>query len=268
MALRAFAGYVLFGEPSFVPPKNDDSETISWTWDANPLVLVSRLRRDFFVPNDVWLREPTEADLVKWYTRPMKFEDVGKKVDRAEKAVTFCAGVTFLGTLTSAWMNKDIPSAADAPKDTKGRMVGPVFDKAIFLYPETNNRQVFDLNQFRDSATRALIPQRVNEAWIRVVKHIMSRDAEVAKAGGYSGLFESHLGRPPEMILLPLQDLLKHSSDVGQAAYGHTLASIPHTRNGTHLGGLHDYAVHYATSWPIVEAARKRISAWKVNEAA
>lgn len=234
-----------------------DDPTPTPAWDPNPLVVVSRRNRNFLFPAAVLLRDPTPEDLLRWY---------GPKADpaeRAEQTVTVLAGITFLGAMTTCWKLKDIRNASEAPQDAKGRPVPPSYDSCLLVNPENSTRNSFDLPQFRDRATRAILGPKVHEAWKRVFAFLKTRDEEQTKQGQL-GLWATAGGYDaPEMMLMPLRDALEHRTDLGQQAYGITLAAIPWVRNATHLGALHDHACHHAQAWPLVEAARKRIAAWR-----
>lgn len=247
--------------------KQNDDQEVRQGWDPNPMVAVSRRTRNFLFPASVLLREPTEADLVKWYAPKKVAPDKAPEVTNIdEQTLTLQAGITFLGCMTTAWALKDVRSASEAPQDGRGRPVAPPYDKCLLVYPENTTRSTFELPQFRDRATRGILGTEVNKAWMRVLAFLKGRDDELTKKGQL-GLWTAVGGYDaPEVMILPLRDILEHKSDLGQQAYGMTLAAIPWHRNATHLGALHDYACHHAQSWPLVDATRKRISAWRLPE--
>lgn len=241
--------------------KQQQQEALTPAWDPNPLVVVSRRTRNLVFPAAVLQREPTKEDMIKWYGPTSKAED------RDDKIVTVQAGITFLGTLTTAWTLKEITKSSDAPKDDKGRPLAPAPQTTLQVSPENTARNIFALPMFRDKATQALLCGEVSKAWMRVFKHLQARDEDLVLAGQL-GLFTTSGGfDAPEIMLLPLRDVLEHKTDLGQQGFGMTLNAIPTHRNATHLGALHDHACHYPQSWQIVEAARRRVQVWRNSEA-
>lgn len=233
-------------------------------WDADPLVLVSRRPRVLVFPQSILLREPSKEDAERFAfgAKDQKGESV-RAADRQEVTMQVNAGVTFLGSWTTAWKLLNVEDASKAPRDARGRPVPPPYDSCVLVYPTTKARTMFDGPQFRDPATRAILGHQVSQAFKRVFAWIEMQDLEVSQIQGTVGLWQTPPGyESPELMLIPLKEVFAQKGAKGQWAHASMTASLKWFKDATHLGALHDYACRMEGGWNTAMACRDRARAW------
>lgn len=223
-------------------------------WDADPMVLCSRHGRMLSFPTLLLLREPTEADKAL-LAAPLELGKI-----RDESMMTVLAGVNFLGALTTAWDPLMFRAASHqaAPK------AAPPTDRCILVAPYSRNVNLADRVGFKDRETGVVKPEAVHAAWMRVVTWLQAQEAAQVARDGQANvpMFATEQGYDaPELVLCKLSEVLKQQTEAGEHGYRHALGAIPHARDGSHLGALHDYAVRSPASWTLAQACRTRAAA-------
>lgn len=221
----------------------------SFEWTRDPLVLVSRRIRDIAFPGALLLRDPTEEDLRRWR------DPNSRNSGASEHKVRVLAGVTFLGALTSAWALRAVSGPGQAPRGA------PADDAMILVQPTSSASGVLGGHQFIDRETRAVVPQRVHEAWLRVFRWLKQEDLRSAEERGDRPLLFCPADGfdVPEVMLVRLSEVLRHTSEDGRMAYPAVTNSLRWHKDGRHLGALHDYAVREPAAWPLVTEIRARL---------
>ena len=217
-------------------------------WDRDPIVVASRRARVLYFPAKLLLAEVTEVDLAKWSHK----DSTG--MERGDASVRIEAGVTFIGAFTTQWALRTVTSTAQAPKSS------PPFDACTLLWPSsTTDNTIKKAAAFRVPGTSDVSPAAVNAGWLRVFAYLRKQEERVlADTGAPSlALFTALDGfDAPEVIVTRLSDILGQRTEAGQHAHPHLANAIAYSKNGRHLGALHDYAVRHPGAWSIVESCR------------
>jgi hypothetical protein len=113
---------------------------------------------------------------------------------------------------------------------------------------------------FKDRESGRANPAVQHAAWRRVVAYLEARGRALREADpGEFDLFHPEGGAEgPEVMLLPLADMLYRRGQNGQQAEAATLSAIPWCRSSDHLGALHDYAIRVPGALNIATACRSR----------
>ena len=215
-----------------------------WEWQSNPTVLVSKRTRKVQFPRALLNGEATPEQMAKWLAPE------STSIERSETTLTMLAGVTFLGTWTSAWALRGIGSAGQAPK-------GALAESSMVLVTPPS-AQVIDARGFKDRESGRPRPDVQHAAWLRVLAYLRARGKLLAEAGDFDMWSPDDGAEGPEVMLMPLDDLLRRKTHAGQQAEAATLAAIPWCRASDHLGALHDYAIRHSASAAIATACRAR----------
>lgn len=221
-------------------------------WDPDPLVLCSRRSRVIPFPTALLLRAPTAAELAAIDAPP----EAGKVRD--ESYLTVLAGVNFLGTWTTAW-DPGLHRAASSQAAPRG---APANDRCILVAPYSRNAVLERRAGFVDRETGILMPEAVHAAWLRVLEWLRGR--ERAQVEGPAGQANVPLFLPepgfdaPEFVLCRVSEVLSQRTQDGSHGYAHVHAAVEYTKDGAHLGALHDYAARTTTGWSLALACRAR----------
>jgi hypothetical protein len=223
-------------------------------WDADPVVLCSRRARIIPFPTVLLLREPTAADLQAINAPP----ELGRVRD--ESQMTVLAGVNFLGAFTTAWdpLMFRAASAQAAPRSA------PNTDHCILVAPYCRNGDLSKRPGFFDRDTGRVRTEAVHAAWLRVLAWLRTREAAQVERDGQANvpLFVAEQGYDaPEFVQCRLSEVLTQRSESGQHAFQHAQGAVLHSKDGAHLGALHDYAVRTPTGWTLATACRQRAMA-------
>lgn len=228
-------------------------------WTANPIVVVSKRMRNLNFPAVLLARDATAEELEAWRKGPTDIAAPRLPVF----TLTLNAGVTFLGALTTQWKYLDVNNRQSAPRNP------PNVDDCALLMPTSNaNSQILNKDdpQFkaRDAEGRPnhelTDPNRIAEMWVRVLGYYQAEEEAQLKAGAYVGapLFRAMRGfDAPELTVGYLADFLASKGEAAREAYPYLAANVRGTRDGAHLGALHDYAVRAERGWDFVVKARE-----------
>lgn len=217
-----------------------------WAWQhpEHVMVLVSKRMRNVQFPRALLDRDATPEQMAKWLA------PTSTAAERNEATLNINAGVTFLATWTSAWAYRDAASPSQVPK-------GAPQEAAMVLVvpPATGNLSARD---WKDRDSGRPNPQVQHAAWRRIVEYLKARGAALREAGDFDMWTADDGAEGPEVMLIPLADMLGRKTDAGRQAEAATLAAIPWCRESAHLGALHDYAARSPGSWNIATACRAR----------
>jgi len=217
-------------------------------WDRDPIVVASRRARVLYFPAKLLLAEATEADLARWSDK----NSTG--MDRGDASVRIEAGITFIGAFTTQWALRNVASFQQAPKSA------PPVDACTLLWPAgTADNTIKNAAAFMVPGSRDVNPPAVNAGWLRVFAYLRKQEERVLAAEGAPSLalFSALDGfDAPEIVIAKLNDILGQRTAEGQHAHPHMANAIAYSKNGRHLGALHDYAVRHPGAWSIVESCR------------
>jgi hypothetical protein len=235
-------------------------ETATEGWDSDPLVVVSKRIRNFAFPLSVLLGTAKDEDRAAWKA------PTSRAADRDEHVLTLFAGVTFLGTATTAWAYRGLADPSKS-RDQKGRPIPPNAGDCVLLYPSSNvPSNIFEQDPFLDPLTRAIKPSEVQKAWVRVLEYWQDVDKDVTQRGRV-GLWTPPGGYDSaELVILKMSELLGQTSQKGRLAYAAAQKAIKICRDSGHLGALHDYAVRDPQGSTIFEEARVRSRAFRPTD--
>lgn len=213
-------------------PQGDDPPPDPFAWESDPTVLVSRRSRILMFPQALVERTPSAAEVAAWYA-----PDAGAHRTRSEQMLSIHAGVTFLGAYTTSW---------DYLHTTPGHAPtgAPRPDKCLLVRPMTKVELTDPRSGNVDPETRRLIPAKVRAILHRIVGYLKDQ-----KLSGAHDLFTAPDGfDAPELMLLPLSEVIEQRTERGQQAHAMVINTIPHLRRdpqhvATPLGALHDYAL-------------------------
>lgn len=227
-------------------------------WEKDPLVVVSRRKRNIAFPLAVLLRQPTEADVHAWEQPPGKdFHEQSTAISaRNDRQLTLEAGVTFLGCYTTAWTLRGIQEQRQYPK------AAPEPDTLILVSPASSARDhvLGARSPSWDREAQRIDAFKVSAGWERVLKYLhAAEDRTHARDPSTQRLFTADDGfETPEVAVLRLSELLNMSTDAARAVHPYVMTAIPWAKNPEHLGALHDYAVRSASGWLVAGECRKR----------
>ena len=217
-----------------------------WAWQPaeQVMVLVSKRTRNVQFPRALLDKDAAPEQMAKWLA------PASTAGERNEATLNILAGVTFLAAWTSAWAYREAggPNAVPkgAPRETDMVLVTP---------PATATLSGRD---WKDRESGRPNPVVQHAAWRRIVAYLKARGEALREAGDFDMWTADDGAEGPEVMLLPLGDMLTRRNDAGRQAEAATLAAIPWCRESAHLGALHDYAARSAGSWNIATACRAR----------
>lgn len=231
------------------PDPSSDTTPNSAEWDRDPIVCVSARERDISFPAALLVRAPTDADVAKWNGDSLT-------AARNDQRFRLAAGVNFLGTFTTQWRLRDIPSQNAAPK------LAPSPDHCAVIWPSSGADGTINAAPvFKFPGTMTLNPAAIHAGWMRVLDYLRAQEARHAADTGQAPLvlFAPASGHEaPQVIVCRLSEVLTQRTEAGQQAHPHMTNAIKWAKNGAHLGALHDYAVRNPSGWNIAEACRQR----------
>jgi len=209
-------------------------------WVADPIVLVSKRRRSIPFPADLLVRESTAADVAAW-------SNSDARPGRSNmQTIDVCAGVTFLGVMSTQFALLSIASASSAPRNA------PPPEQCAIVHPYGSAPSVLGHPLIADRETRRPVITKVHAGWMRVVDWLRG---EHCVPGLFSVDFESDA---PEMMVMALSKVLAPRTSEEQAAHAYALRGCAYYKHGIHAGALHDYAVRHHSAFQFVEALRQR----------
>ncbi len=217
-----------------------------WAWQPaeQVMVLVSKRTRNVQFPRALLDKDAAPEQMAKWLA------PASTAGERNEATLNILAGVTFLAAWTSAWAYREAggPNAVPkgAPRETDMVLVTP---------PATATLSGRD---WKDRESGRPNPVVQHAAWRRIVAYLKARGEALREAGDFDMWSPDDGAEGPEVMLLPLGDMLTRRNDAGRQAEAATLAAIQWCRESAHLGALHDYASRSAGSWNIATACRAR----------
>jgi len=228
-------------------------------WTANPWVVVSKRMRNINFPAELLARDATKDEVEAWRKGPT--EVTAPRVPSF--VVSICAGVTFLGALTTQWKYLDVQGRQQRPHNP------PNVDDCMLIIPASNaNPQILNKDnpmfKARDAEGRpdheVTDCNRIADMWRRVFGYFKSEEEHALKSGVYVGapLFHAMRGfDAPEMTVGLLGDFLTSKGDAEREAFPYMASNIKGTRDGAHLGAFHDYCVRSDRGWDFVGKARE-----------
>jgi len=217
-----------------------------WAWQPaeQVMVLVSKRIRNVQFPRALLDKDATPEQMARWLARESTASE------RNEATMNILAGVTFLATWTSAWSYREATGVSQVPKGAPREQ-----DMVLVTPPATSTLSGRD---WKDRESGRPNPAVQHAAWRRVVAYLKARGEALREAGDFDMWSPDDGAEGPEVMLLPLADMLNRKTDAGRQAEAATLAAIPWCRESAHLGALHDYAARSPGSWNIATACRAR----------
>lgn len=217
-----------------------------WAWQPaeQVMVLVSKRIRNVQFPRALLDKDATPEQMARWLSRESTASE------RNEATLNILAGVTFLAAWTSAWAYREAAGVSQVPKGAPREQ-----DMVLVTPPATSTLSGRD---WKDRESGRPNPVVQHAAWRRVVAYLKARGEALREAGDFDMWTADDGAEGPEVMLLPLADMLNRKTDAGRQAEAATLAAIPWCRESAHLGALHDYAARSPGSWNIATACRAR----------
>lgn len=221
-----------------------------FAWDPDPIVVVSRRNRILHFPGALLSGPVSEDQRARWFAPPegLAASAPGLLRNQDQRDLELNYGATFLGVCTSAWKYR----AADDRNAPRG--APPDADRVLIEPAGRHARPILTGPAFKDPETGERRPDLITAAWLRVLAFLRDARNEAAAA-----LFTAPDGYDaPEIVVLPLSEVLKQTTEVGRLAYPLVLDAAGRSRNLAHLGALHDYAVRERSASAITAACRRR----------
>ena len=217
-----------------------------WAWQPaeQVAVLVSKRMRNVQFPRVLLDKAATPEQMARWLAPE------STAGERNETTLNILAGVTFLATWTSAWAYREAAGPSQVPKGAPREA-----DMTLVTPPATATLSGRD---WKDRESGRPNPAVQHAAWLRIVGYLRARGEALREAGDFDMWSPDDGAEGPEVMLLPLADMLTRRTDLGRQAEAATLAAIPWCRESAHLGALHDYAARHPVSWNIATACRAR----------